>query len=186
MITKSCIEWYLIWKWDLFSFLFFLSSFFKIIFEDSSTQNREAGLQMAIIQTNIRMQFWRFSVGILPYREHCGSHRGAPSYFLCLFQNNYNLKRNLPGVKFRCLVQIKRLEKHNVFSIPVLRINSDPQTRNQRNTFKRTAQFTNVLAKTTISSTSICSGSWNQLILGGMGPQHRLIFKSPHRGDSNP
>lgn len=78
------------------------------------------------------------------------------------------------------------LEKHNVFSIPVLQINSDPQTRNQRNTFKRTAQFTNVLAKTTISSTSICSGSWNPLILGGMGPQHRLIFKSPHRGDSNP
>lgn len=78
------------------------------------------------------------------------------------------------------------LEKHNVFSIPVLRINSDPQTHNQRNTFKRTTQFANVLAKTTISSTSICSGSWNQLILGGMGPQHRLIFKSPHRGDSNP
>lgn len=78
------------------------------------------------------------------------------------------------------------LEKHNVFSIPVLRINSDPQTHNQRNTFKRRAQFANVLAKTTVSPTSICSGSWNQLILSGIGPQHRLIFKSSHRGDSNP
>lgn len=78
------------------------------------------------------------------------------------------------------------LEKHNVFSIPVLRINSDPQTHNQRNTFKRIAQFANVLAKTTVSPTSICSGRWNQLILSGMGLQHRLIFKSPHWGNSNP
>ena len=37
------------------------------------------------------------------------------------------------------------------------------QTHNQRNTFKRIAQFANVLAKTTVSPTSICSGSWNQL-----------------------
>ena len=68
----------------------------------------------------------------------------------------------------------------------MLRINSDPQAHNQRNTFKRIAQFTNVLAKTTVSPTSICSGSWNQLILSGMGLQYRLIFKSSHRGDSNP
>ena len=110
VITKSCIEWYLIWKMrsifiPFLSFFLFLKK--KKKFEDSSTQNREAGLRTAIIQTKIRTQFWRFSVGTLPCRERCGSHGGASSYFLCLFQNNYNVKRNLPGVKFRCLVQIK-------------------------------------------------------------------------------
>jgi len=53
------------------------------------------------------------------------------------------------------------MEKHNAFSIPVLWMNSDPQTHQQKCTLKRRAQ-SSILAKTVISPTSERSGRWEQ------------------------
>lgn len=82
----------------------------------------EAGLQTALLRIHLRtLRFGDFQWE----SSHAGgmvAPTGTPLPIFCLFQNNYNLKRNLPEVKVRCLVQIKHHQpdwKSSLFSVPV-------------------------------------------------------------------